>query len=120
LKKQIFKTLKEESKYIGIIFLICLVAFKIAFFKESFFIIIRNVLALFWLFALPGYFIMLYWEEKLNFLERFIVGITISAVIIGTVSYYVALAGLNIKYHYIILPITLIVLGMTINLYKKD
>ena len=115
MKKEVFEIIKKESGYIGIAFLIALVIFKIAFFKEDITVLLRNVLSLFWLFALPGYFIMLYWKEHLNFIERFVIGVAIAAAIIGIFSYYLGLIGLNIKYHSIVLPLILILIGVIIN-----
>jgi uncharacterized membrane protein len=119
LKKEVFELVKKELKYIGILFLLVLIIFKIAFFKENLVVLFRSVISLFWLFVLPGYFIMLYWKEKLKFLERFIIGIALSAAIIGMSSYYLGLIGLNIKYHAIILPPILILIGATINLRNR-
>ena len=116
MKKEVFELVKKELQYVGILFLLVLIIFKIAFYKENLIVLFRNVLSLFWLFALPGYFIMLYWKEKLGFLERFIIGIALSAAIIGIFSYYISLIGLNIKYHAIVLPLVLILIGIAINL----
>tara|TARA_Y100000310_G_C20060137_1_gene524599 strand:- start:94 stop:450 length:357 start_codon:yes stop_codon:yes gene_type:complete len=118
LKKEVFNTVIKELKYIGILFLVVLIIFKIAFFKENLLVLIRNVLSLFWLFVLPGYFLMLYWREKLEFIERFIIGIALAAAIIGIFSYYLGLIGLNIKYHTIMLPLILILLGFLFNSKK--
>ncbi len=118
LKKELFSVIKKELMYIGLLFLIVLIIFKIAFFKENITIILRTVLSLFWLFVLPGYFIMFYWNEKINFIERFVIGIALSAAIIGIFSYYIGLMGLNIKYHAILLPVVLILIGVIINLRK--
>ena len=114
-----FCVIKKEMQYIALLFLIAIIIFKIAFYKESFIVLLRNVLSLFWLFVLPGYFIMLYWEEKVDFIERFIIGIAFSAAIIGIFSYYIGLIGLNIKFHTIILPLLLILIGIIINLGKR-
>ena len=119
LKKELFDFIKRELGYIGLLFLLALLAFKIAFFKESLPVLFRNVLALFWMFALPGYFIMLYWKDELGFIERFIVGIGLSAGIIGIFSYYLGLMGLNIKYHTIALPLAIILASLAIALRKK-
>ena len=118
LKKEVFEILKKEMKYTCILFLLSVIIFKIAFYRENLIILLRNVLALFWLFVLPGYFMMLYWNERLEFLERFIVGIALSAAIIGILSYYIGLMGLNIKYHIFVLPLALILIGIAINLRK--
>ena len=120
LKKEVFSDIIKESKYIGILFLLALIIFKIAFYKENFIVLLRNVLSLFWLFVLPGYFIMLYWKEKLGFIERMVVGIGIAAGMTGILSYYISLAGLNLRFHAIILPLIIIFAGVMINLKKSD
>jgi uncharacterized membrane protein len=118
LKKEVFEDVKKELQYVGILFLIALIIFKIAFFKENILVLSRTVLSLFWLFVLPGYFIMLYWKEKIGFLERFIIGVALSAAIIGIFSYYLGLMGLNIRYHTFVLPLVLILAGLLANLRK--
>ncbi len=118
MKKEVFELVKKEVQYIGILFLLVLIIFKIAFYKENLIVLFRNVLSLFWLFVLPGYFILLYWKEKLGFVERFIVGIMVSAAIIGITSYYIGLIGLNIKYHIILLPLILIIIGIAAAIRK--
>jgi uncharacterized membrane protein len=118
LKKEVFEIVKKELQYIGILFLVALVMFKIVFFKENIIVLFRMVLSLFWLFVLPGYFLMLYWKEKLGFLERFIIGIALSIAIVGTFSYYLGLLGLHIKFQATVLPLVLILIGAVINLRK--
>ena len=118
MKKEVFDFVKKEFKYLGFLFLLSLIVFKIAFYKENFIVLLRNVLSLFWIFVFPGYFIMLYWKEKLGFLERFFVGIVLSAAVIGILSYYLGLIGLNIKYHTIILPLFFILFGIFLNFRK--
>ena len=119
MKKEIFDTVKKEFIYVLFLFFIALIIFKITFFKESILVLLRNVLSLFWLFVIPGYFIMLYWHEKIEFIERFFIGILLSAAIIGMSSYYIALLGLNIKYHAVLIPSVLILIGIVSNLIKK-
>ena len=119
MNKEIFKIIKKESVYMGILFLVLLIIFKIVYFKEDLAIILRSVASLFWLFMIPGYSIMLYWREKLDFLERVIVGIGLSAAIIGIFSYYFGLIGLDIKYHGIFMPLMIIFIGTVINLRKE-
>lgn len=116
MKKEVFELIKKELQYIGLIFLIVLIIFKIAFFKGEISVLLRTVLSLFWLFVLPGYFIMLYWKERISFMERFFIGIVLSAGVIGILSYYSGIIGLNIRHHTIILPLVLILIGIVINL----
>lgn len=111
MKKEAFEVIKKEFKYVGLLFLAALVIFKIVFYKENFIVLVRYVLSLFWLFVLPGYAIMLYWMERLDFLERVIAGIALSAAITGISSYYIGLLGLNIKYHAVLLPLAVILAG---------
>ena len=118
MKKEVFETIKKELQYMGMLFLLALAIFKIAFFKEDLIVLLRSVLSIFWLFALPGYFILLYWREKLGFFERLIIGIAVSAGTIGISSYYIGLIGLNIKYHLFLLPLALIFIGIAVNSRK--
>ena len=119
MRKEVFDTLKKELQYVAILFLLAVAAFKIAFFNENLIVLFRNVLSLFWLFALPGYFIMFYWKEKLDFTERFIIGIALSAGIIGITSYYLGISGLDIKYHTVLLPLIIIIVGFAIAIKKE-
>ena len=118
MRKEAFDSIKKELKYIGLLFLVLLVVFRIVFFKENLIALFRIVLSLFWLFILPGYFIMLYWREKIDFTERFIIGVALAAGIIGISSYYLGLTGLNLRYHAVMLPLGLILAGILINLKK--
>ena len=120
LKKEHFDLILKELKIIGILFLTALAIFKIAFFNESILVVLRAVFSVFWLFLIPGYFIMLYWNEKLDLTERIIVGMLLSAAILGIFSYYLGLIGLDIKYSTIILPIVLILCGGYFGIWKKS
>ena len=119
MNKEAFNSIKEESKYIGILFVIWLAIFKIIYFKESIAVLLKIVASLFWLFVIPGYFAMLYWREKLEFAERFVIGVLISAGVIGIFSYYAGLMGLNIKYHAFVLPPAIIIIGFAAAMKKK-
>jgi uncharacterized membrane protein len=63
---------------------------------------------------------MLYWKKNLEFIERFIIGIGISAAIIGIFSYYIGLIGLNLKYQSILLPLLLITLGILFSVKNNN
>ena len=118
MKKEVFEQMKKEAKYLGLLFVIVLVAFQIAFFKENILVTLRYVLSLFWIFVLPGYFLMLYWNEKLEFLERILIGIALAAAVTGIFSYYIGLMGLHIKYHTVLLPLIIIIVGLIATLRK--
>ena len=120
MKKEVFELIKREAQYIAIMLILSLIIFKISFYKDDYFVLFRNVLSVFWLFVLPGYFLMLYWSSKLDFMERIIIGISISAGLTGILSYYIALLGLNIRYHAILLPLALILSGLVLAMKKKS
>ena len=115
MKKEILSKLKKELGYIGILLILFILVFKIIFFKENLMVVFRTVLSIFWMFILPGYFILFYWKEKLNFTERLIIGIALSAAVIGILSYYLGIIGINIRYHTIILPLIMILAGIFLN-----
>jgi hypothetical protein len=94
-----------------------LIIFKLIYLKEDITIILKTVLSIFWIFILPGFYIMYYWHEKLGFGERLVIGVGLSAAITGISSYYLGLIGLNIKYHTIMLPLTM--LGLALFLVVK-
>ena len=101
----------KELKYLGILFILGIIIFKIAFYKESILQIVRTITSIFWLFILPGFGIMYYWHEKIEFPTRLILGIGLSAAVIGIASYYIGLFGLHIKYHTVLLPLVLLIIA---------
>lgn len=119
MKKEVFEQIKKEMQYIGVSFLLALIIFKITFFKENLLVLFRAVLSLFWLFVLPGYFAMLYWKERLEFIERFIIGTALALGIVGISSYYFGLFGLDVKYHAVLLPLAIIIAGLIILINEK-
>lgn len=111
MNKEFLNKLKKEAVYISALFALVIIIFKAIFYKENFTVIIKVIAGLFWLFVLPGFSLMYYWHTKLDFLERFLIGIAASLALVGTISYYVGLIGLHIKYHALLLPIVLLVFG---------
>jgi hypothetical protein len=104
--------LKNEATYGLILLVIFIVLFKMLFYSESLLSIVRVIASLFWMSIIPGYLLMFYWRSKLNFLERIIIGSVLSMGILGTVSYYIGLLGLNVNLHYLILPLLIIACGI--------
>jgi len=111
---------KDEAKYMGMLFLLSIIILKILFYKENILMILRLAASFFWIFILPGFVLMYNWQEKMDFTERFIISIALSAAIIGISSYYLGLIGLHIKFHGILLPAVFIILGFLILLKKKS
>ena len=119
LNKEAFDPIKKESVNFIYLFILSVVILKIAFFKDDFVTILRVSLSLFWLFAIPGYLFMLLWLNELGFIERLAIGVVVSTSIIGISSYYLGLAGLNIKHHTYILPLILSSVSLIIYFKKR-
>ena len=117
LSKKLFNI--RELKYLGLLFLIFYLIFIIAFFRNNLLNTLRVVFSIFWILIIPGYFITFYWKGKIGFLERVIIGTAMAGIVLGVVSYYFGLFGLNIKYHLFLIPTLLIVSGIFLSLLKK-
>lgn len=102
---------KREMLYLLGLFIATLTIFQIVFYKESFLVVLKVITSFYWLFILPGFSIMYYWHETLNFLERLVLGSALSAAVIGIVSYYLGMIGFHLKYHGYVLPPILLLVG---------
>ncbi len=120
MDEEIIKKMKNESLWLLILIVLSILVFKVLFYKESILVVIRTVLAITWLFVLPGFLALYYWHDKLEFTERLIAGAALSTALVAIPSYYLGLLGLNIKYHGIILPLAIIVVGVLILMRKKS
>ncbi len=109
----------RELISLGILLVASIIATKLIFYKESFMVALRVSASFYFAFLLPGYFLMLYWSEKLSFAERLIIGAGASFGLIGIFSYYLGLFGINIRYHVFILPLLLCLLGYVFYQSKK-
>jgi len=116
--KKLAEQLKKEFIYLAVAFIAIIIIFKIGFYKENFITIARTAAGIFWIFVLPGFYLMYYWYEKLSFIERFIIGVVTSTAVIGISSYYFGLIGINIKYHTILLPLIFLAADFVIILNK--
>lgn len=109
--------LKKEAVNLLLLFLVFMIIFRVIYSKEDIITITKTVLSIFWLFVLPGFCLMYYWHENLDFVERLVIGTGLSAAVIGISSYYFGLIGLDVKYHSVILPLAM--LGLAIFLIIK-
>lgn len=90
---------------------------KITFYNESITNILKISAAIFWLFILPGYCITIMWRKENRFLERLAISIPISTALLGITSYYLGLAGLNLKTQAWLLPAVIIAAVIINNMY---
>ena len=119
MNKELMEKIRREFSYIGLLLIITVVLFKILFYRGNFLSILRTSVSFFWMFIVPGFSLIYCWHEKLEFIERFIAGVALSAALVGISSYYLGLIGLHIKYHGILLPIIFLVIAM-ITIWKKE
>ena len=106
--KDLFAEIKNELLLLLAVLGLMVVVIKIAYYKESAVVVIRAAASLFWLFILPGYALMLYWRQKLNFIERTVIGTVAVMVVAGLISYYLGLLGLKIQNQTFLLPAAII------------
>lgn len=98
--------------YILILLILEIVLLKVIFYKESFLVVLKLALSLFWLFVLPGFMLMYLFVDKLNFIERIIAGTALGMAFYGVLGYNLGVLGLLIKYQIWILPLAGIVIGI--------
>lgn len=115
LEKAEFKEkIKAETKGIFIVLVISVILFKIIFYREGIVSVVRTVASLYWIFVLPGFYLMYAWAENLKFLERVIIGIVLNTSLIGISSYYLGILGLHTKFHMIVLPAAILIISFII------
>lgn len=118
MNKELSKKLKKESIYILSLFVLVIIIFKVVFHKEQLSTVIKVISGFFWLFVLPGFSLIYYWQDKLDFIERLIIGIAGGLALVGIISYHLGLLGLHTKYHALIIPPILLTLGIIV-IWKK-
>ncbi len=111
--------IKSEAKNILIFLVLFFIFWKIIYYKESVFVILKLTLAHFYLFIMPGYLLMLYFYEKLNFVYRLILGICLGYAIQNFLVYYInILFDIKFQLFYKYTPIIIIVLSFVIIYFK--
>lgn len=118
-KQEKFEQLKKELIYLVVLLVLIIVMLKVIFNKESFFIVLKLALSLFWLFILPGFMIMYLFIDKLNFIERIIAGTVLGMAFVGVLGYNLGIIGVSMKYQIWVLPLTGIVIGIFALIKKK-
>jgi len=81
---------------------------------------VRIIVVIYFVFILPGFSLMYYWRKDLDFITRTVIGSLVSCSLIGILSYYLGVIGLNIKYHVVVLPLLLIVVGVVVLFRSKE
>ena len=104
--------INKELSMLLVVFIMAVIIMQIVFYKESFFVNLGISASLIWILVLPGFAVMYYWEKDLDFLKRLLIGIALSAALVGISSYYLGIAGIHTKYH-VFLPLVFIAIGIS-------
>ena len=116
MHSKLIDELRNELKLLAAAFVAVIIILKIAYYKESLLVVVRTAAALFWLFMLPGYAMMLYWREKLGFTERVVAGTVAAMALNGIASYYLGLIGLKLQNQTLILPAAVVIVSFAFSL----
>jgi len=105
-KLTLLEQIKKDLKSFSVTILVLIVIFIIVFYKENIFTTIWVVLSFVLTFVLPGFTICYLWYNKLDFIERLIIGTMLGLISIGILSYNISVyLGIDIKIISIITPI---------------
>jgi hypothetical protein len=109
---------KKEGTYLLGLLVVVIVIFKIVFYKEELLTLSWAVLSFFFTFTIPGFILCYLWEDKLDFIERFIVGNMLGLILVGILSYNLSVYTLiNIKYLSIAVPLIVAIISGLIVYY---
>lgn len=91
--------MKNELKILGICSAVFAAIMLIAFSSEGIISSLHIILGFIWVFVLPGWSLLLLTKDKIQPVIRFIIAIPLSAIILGTASYYTAFIGIDVHSH---------------------
>lgn len=102
---------------LGISYLAAVLVFQIVFFRGDPLANFMAVSSLFWLLVLPGLMITYIW--RMGFAERFALSVAISSAVVGIGSYYLGLAGVDVKISSVVIPAVFIIIGLVVVFRNK-
>lgn len=108
------RELKQEAKWLAAAFAAFLVILYIAYRDESIITVARTAAAIYWLFVIPGYAVMLNWRGHIGFVERIVAGTVGAMAVVGVASYYLGLIGLKLQNQTLILPTAVIIISFAL------
>lgn len=119
LENQMLSEMKKEALKFCIAVVAAALVLQAVFYKESPLVVIRTVAAFFWTFVLPGFAILLFWREKLDFLERLVIGTAVGLAAVGTIGYNFGILGLHLKYQWLVVPALVTAAAFAVVFFKK-
>ena len=120
MNQEQFDKIRKELLSLLVLFAVFVGAFQIAFYKESTINVIKFVFSVFWIGVLPGYALMLYYIDNIEWLERTVIGTALGYAVFGIISYNIGLAGVHLKLHHFIVPPLEIIIGFSVYYFFKS
>ncbi|HII30135.1 hypothetical protein COT48_02540 [Candidatus Woesearchaeota archaeon CG08_land_8_20_14_0_20_47_9] len=103
---------KDELISLAASLIIFIIILKLVFYNEAFMVTARLAASIFWMFTLPGYAVMLYWRQRLDFLTRLVIGTVLGACIFGVAAYYLGIVGLQLGRSIFVVPAVVMGVGV--------
>ncbi|MBI2576845.1 hypothetical protein HYV84_06520 [Candidatus Woesearchaeota archaeon] len=110
---------KEHGKALGISFILIFAIIFIAFSKESIGVVLRLAGSMFWLYVVPGYFLLGIVSEKFDHAERIVLGTIVGIGAYGALGYNLGLLGVKFSLQRWIVPIIEIGAGIIFMLKRS-
>ncbi len=109
----------SELKVILIAFILFYAFFQIHYYKENVFVVLKTVIAHFYLFIIPGYSLCWIFYDKIDRIERFILGIGLGYGLQPFLLYLInSITKVNIGGYYLYVSGGLIIIGSIIFIWR--
>ena len=118
-RKDIKDILRGEMMGHLVTYLLLSVVFQLVFYRESIVVVQRFLGGLYWIFIFPGATLLLAGGDRWGFVERVVAGSALALAVVGTVSYYLGILGLHVRYHGWLLTPMLLTIGVVALAYWK-
>ena len=119
MKSDVKKAILKELKLIIIAFALFYFFFQIHYYKENVFLVLKMVVAHFYLFIIPGYSICLLFYGKIGQIERLIIGTGVGYGLQPFLLYLInSLIKVKIVEYYIYVSAILILIGILIFYFR--
>ncbi|VVB60016.1 Uncharacterised protein [uncultured archaeon] len=109
--------IKSDIKTLGISFVALFIILKLVFFNESITNTLLSTVGLYWILILPA-FGLTYLIEDIEFLERLVISIPLSASIVGISSYYLGILGVPAVRSAYYVPALFVLLSAAVAYFK--
>lgn len=118
-EQSIKKIIFDEVKILLIAFIIFYAFFQIHYYKESVFVVLKTVIAHFYLFIIPGYSLCWIFYGQIDRIERLILGTGVGYGLQPFLVYLInSIIKVNIGEYYLYVSAAMILLGIGIFIFR--